>query len=40
MKEIERQGVMSPKANNNWKFVPDDWVKPAAARDRKLLFKE
>lgn len=40
MKEIEKQGVVDPKPNNNWRFVPEDWVKPAAARDRKILFKE
>lgn len=40
MQEIERQGVMDPKPNNNWRFVPEEWVKPAAERDRKILFKE
>ena len=40
MKEIEKQGVVDPKPNNNWRFVPEDWVKPAAARDRKILFKD
>ena len=39
MKEIEKAGVIDPQPNNNWKFVPDDWVKPAAERDRALLFK-
>ncbi|MBQ9637465.1 MAG: 5'-nucleotidase C-terminal domain-containing protein [Prevotella sp.] len=40
MQEIEKQGVMDPKPNNNWRFVPEEWVKPAAERDRKILFKE
>ncbi len=40
MKEIEKQGVVDPKPNNNWRFVPEEWVKPAAARDRKILFKD
>lgn len=40
MQEIEKAGQMNPKANTNWKFIPEDWVKPAAARDRKLLFGE
>lgn len=40
MQEIEKAGKMNPKANTNWKFIPEDWVKPAAARDRKLLFGE
>jgi len=39
MKEIERQGTIDPKPNNNWRFVPETWAVPAAERDRKLLFK-
>lgn len=38
MKEIERMGTISPKAHNNWKFVPEEWTKPAIERDRILLF--
>ena len=38
MEEIERQGTVTPKAANNWKFVPTAWTLPAADRDRKLLF--
>lgn len=40
MKEIERLGTITPKANNNWRFVPDSIVKPAAQCDRKMLFGE
>ena len=40
MKEIESQGTVSPKANSNWKFVPEAWTIPAAQRDRKLVFGE
>ena len=40
MQEIERMGTVDPQANHNWRFIPEEWVKPAAARDRKLLFKE
>lgn len=36
--EIEKMGVVSPKANNNWKFVPDEWTAPALKRDRNLIF--
>lgn len=39
MKEIEKAGVINPQPNNNWKFVPEEWVKQAAERDRALLFK-
>jgi len=38
MEEIERRGIVSPKAAKNWKFVPEKWTKPAARRDRQLLF--
>jgi len=40
MKEIERMGTVRPKANNNWRFVPEKWTKAAAARDRRLVFGE
>ncbi|MBR1447473.1 MAG: bifunctional metallophosphatase/5'-nucleotidase [Prevotella sp.] len=40
MQEIERQGSVTPQANSNWKFVPEEWTKPAAERDRKLIFGE
>ena len=38
MEEIEKMGTVEAKANNNWKFVPEEWTKPAAERDMKLLF--
>ena len=38
MQEIEKAGHMAPKANNNWKFVPEEWTRPAAERDRKILY--
>ncbi len=38
MEEIERKGTVRPKAASNWKFVPERWTKPAARRDRQLLF--
>lgn len=37
-KEIERLNTLHPKANNNWRFVPETWAKPALERDRKLIF--
>ena len=36
--EIKRLGTIDPHKNNNWKFVPEAWVKPALERDRKQLF--
>ena len=38
MKEIEKAGVMDPKPNNNWRFVPEEWTVPAIERDRRLIF--
>ncbi|MBR1468835.1 MAG: 5'-nucleotidase C-terminal domain-containing protein [Prevotella sp.] len=38
MQEIEKLQVVDPQPNQNWRFVPEEWVKPAAERDRKLLF--
>jgi len=40
MEEIKKAGVMNPQPNHNWKFIPETWTIPAAARDRKLLFGE
>ena len=38
MEEIKRMGTLDPQPNNNWRFVPEKGVKPAAARDYELLF--
>lgn len=38
MEEIEKMGTIDAQPNNNWKFVPEDWTKPAAERDFQLLF--
>ena len=37
MEAIEKMGTIEAKANNNWKFVPEAWTKPAAQRDYELL---
>ena len=37
--KIEREKIVSAKALNNWRFVPEDWARPAIERDRKLIFK-
>ena len=36
--EIRRQGTIDPQPANNWRFVPEAWVKPALERDRIKLF--
>ena len=36
--EIQKQGSVNPKPNNNWRFNPESLVAPAIQRDRELLF--
>ena len=36
--EIQKLGTVNPQPNHNWRFVPEEWVKPALERDRILLF--
>ena len=36
--KIEREGTITPRVLNNWRFIPDAWAKPAIERDRKALF--
>lgn len=38
MEYIEHQGNVRPQALHHWRFVPEDWVKAAEERERKLLF--
>ncbi len=38
MEEMQQMKRIKPKPNNNWKFVPETWTKPAAQRDKQLLF--
>lgn len=38
MKYVEEHPFLSPKPLNNWRFIPEEWVKPAAKRDYQLLF--
>lgn len=40
MQYIEEKGTVIPLPNNNWRFTPDEWVRPAAQRDRQLLYGE
>lgn len=40
MNYIEKAGVLTPKALNQWKFIPEEWTVPAAQKDYKLLFGE
>lgn len=36
--EIRRLGTIDPQPASNWRFVPEEWVKPALERDRIKLF--
>ena len=38
MQRIIEQKVITPKRLNHWRFVPEEWVKPAIECDRKILF--
>ena len=38
--KIKRESPVTPRAHNNWRFVPEAWAVPALERDRKLIFKE
>ena len=38
LKSIEEKGKITPYTYNNWKIVPEKWVKTAIPRDYKLLF--
>lgn len=35
---IEKKGSISPKANHNWKLIPEEWTNEATTKDRLLLF--
>ncbi len=36
--EIHRMGTIDPQPNHNWRFIPEEWAKPALERDRIILF--
>jgi 2',3'-cyclic-nucleotide 2'-phosphodiesterase/3'-nucleotidase len=38
MQRIIEQKVVTPQRLNQWRFVPDEWARPALERDKKLLF--
>ena len=40
MEEIKRLGTLNPQPNTNWSFVPEQWTREAAKRDRQLLFHD
>lgn len=40
MQCISKEKVISPKALNQWEFIPISWVQKATLTDRKILFAE
>ena len=38
--KIRQAGTVAAEAHSNWRFVPEEWARPAIERDRKLIFKE
>jgi 2',3'-cyclic-nucleotide 2'-phosphodiesterase / 3'-nucleotidase len=38
LKSIEEKKTIEPKAFNNWKIIPENWVKAASSREYPLLF--
>ena len=38
MDYIYQEHTLAPKALNHWRFVPEEWVRQAEERERKLLF--
>lgn len=40
MEYIKEKGVIHPEARHTWKFIPEDWVAAATAREKEQLFGE
>ena len=40
MQYIEQRQIVTPRSLDQWKFIPANWVKPAAERNYKKLFGE
>jgi len=38
MSYLEENKKIDPVPLNNWKIVPEKWVKPATEREKELLF--
>ena len=40
MEHIRNTHDIYPQPRNNWRFIPDEWVKVASERERALLFSD
>jgi len=38
IQELEKHGNLNPKALDQWKFIPEEWVKAVSTRDYNILF--
>ena len=38
LKYLEEKGTVRPVALNNWKIIPEGWVKNARSREYRMLF--
>ena len=38
IRELEAHDTLTPKALNQWKFIPEEWVEKAAKEDYNILF--
>lgn len=38
LKSLESQKIIKPKALNNWKIIPEEWISKAKKREYRLLF--
>jgi len=38
LKSIEAKKTINPVPMNNWKIIPENWIKAAAATEYTLLF--
>ncbi len=38
LKSLESIRIIEPRASDNWKIIPEEWVRKAKQREFKLLF--
>ena len=39
MKYVQKRDTITPPYDHQWRFIPEEWVEPAAERDFELLYK-
>ena len=38
LKSLESKKIIKPMALNNWKIIPEDWVRKAKNKELRILF--